>query len=36
MEILVVACVLAAFVLAFVVVSYERELRSIARFLEGR
>lgn len=36
MEILIVACVLAAFVLAFVVVSYERELRSIARFLEGR
>ena len=36
MEILLVACVLAAFVLAFVVLSYERELRSIARFLRER
>lgn len=36
MEVLVVACVLGAFVLAFVVVSYERELRSIASFLGKR
>ncbi len=33
---IVVAGLLALFVLALVVVSYERQLRSIARFLDGR
>ena len=38
MVVVAIACaaVLAAFVLAFVAVSYERELRSMARFLEER